>query len=85
MLESEKLPTIQVHTYQIAPPGTPAKVESVEWGWEEWLGGLPRTARNVGIVYEKFAEGEGGYPTFEDAAVRQEQVDGTLTASGWEA
>lgn len=86
MLESEKLPpTIQVHTYEVAPPGTPPKVENVEWKWEGWQEELPRTARNVANMYERFAAGEKVYPTFADAAVRQGQLDGALDASGWEA
>lgn len=82
MMESEKLPTIQVHKYELAPPGTPPNIETVEWKWESWSDELPQISRNVGIVYERLAAGET-VPTFEDAAVRQAQLDGA--ASGWKA
>ncbi|KAJ1560163.1 hypothetical protein HK405_008005, partial [Cladochytrium tenue] len=52
-------------------------VERIEWGWEAWQEELPFAARNIGLVYEAFAKGEG-YPTFDDAVKRHEQLDALL-------
>ncbi|KAJ1568462.1 hypothetical protein HK405_001735, partial [Cladochytrium tenue] len=52
-------------------------VERIEWSWEDWQEELPFAARNIGLVYEAFAKGEG-YPTFEDAVKRHEQLDALL-------
>lgn len=58
------------------------EVSKVEWDWKDWQKELPVPARNVATVYEAFAQGQG-YPTFEDALVRHEQLDGML--AGWKA
>ncbi|KAJ7195358.1 hypothetical protein GGX14DRAFT_377136 [Mycena pura] len=58
------------------------EVRKVEWNWQDWQNELPMPARNVAAVYEAFAQGQG-YPTFEDALVRHEQLDEML--AGWKA
>ncbi|KAK4217501.1 NAD(P)-binding domain protein [Rhypophila decipiens] len=76
MLVGEKPPTIQLYEYPAmpGPPGTKVEAEDVEWKWEAWQEEVPVTARNIGSLYEAFAEG-AGYPTFEDAVKRQGQLD----------
>jgi hypothetical protein len=60
------------------------KVEEVEWEWAPWQEELPINARSVGAVYEAFADGKkGGYPTFEDALTRHQQLEGFI--SKWKA
>ncbi|KAJ7302474.1 hypothetical protein DFH08DRAFT_73860 [Mycena albidolilacea] len=60
-------------------------LERVDWKWEAWQEDLPLVARSVGALYEAFADGDGQgrYPTFEDALKRHEQLEGMLTA--WSA
>ena len=67
--------TIEIHDYETD------KVESVEWSFEDWQTELPLFARNTGKVYDVYAAGEGPVPTFGDALVRHEQLEGML--SGW--
>lgn len=60
------------------------KVEELELEWAPWQEELPINARSVGAVYEAFADGkDGGYPTFEDALRRYQQLDGFI--SKWKA
>ncbi|KAK3693134.1 hypothetical protein B0T22DRAFT_400902 [Podospora appendiculata] len=56
-------------------------VDRIPWAWDEPVAGLPMASRNVGLLYEAFAKGEG-YPTFEDAVARHVQLDGLLAS--WE-
>ncbi|KAM7187770.1 oxidoreductase family protein [Naviculisporaceae sp. PSN 640] len=68
-------PTIEIHDF------ASDKVEEVEWAYPDWQEDLelPMQARNVGSLYEAFAEGTGkGYPTFEDALRRHEQLEEVL-------
>lgn len=73
-------PTIEVHDFESN------NVENVEWNYQDWQEelGLPNPARNVGSLYEAFAEGKGkGYPTFDDALRRHEQLEEMLES--WSA
>ncbi|KAH8896693.1 NAD(P)-binding protein [Thozetella sp. PMI_491] len=61
--------TIEVHDFESD------SIQFVEWDWSMWQRELPIPARNIGAVYEAFANGEPGtYATFDDAAVRHEQL-----------
>ncbi|KAF3766154.1 NAD(P)-binding protein [Cryphonectria parasitica EP155] len=54
-------------------------VQPVEWKWEAWQESLPMPARNIGALYEAFADGEEGrYATFEDALKRQDELESML-------
>ncbi|KAK6969234.1 hypothetical protein R3P38DRAFT_3147057 [Favolaschia claudopus] len=44
-----------------------------------WQEELPLLSRSVGALYEAFADGKG-YPTFEDALKRHEQIDAMFAA-----
>jgi predicted dehydrogenase len=61
------------------------KVEPVDWLWAPWQKDLPEiNARNIGALYEAFAEGkERGYPTLKDALARHQQLDDII--SSWKA
>ncbi|KAK4210322.1 Galactose/lactose metabolism regulatory protein-like protein [Rhypophila decipiens] len=63
-----KKPTIEVHDFA---SGT---VEELGWEYPDWHEELPTPARNVASLYEAFADGKG-YPTFEDALKRHEQLE----------
>ncbi|KAL2127594.1 hypothetical protein VTI74DRAFT_10449 [Chaetomium olivicolor] len=68
---------IEVHDFETN------EVEKVEWDWEEWQQELPIPARNIGALYEAFAEAkqsstEERYRTFEDATRRHVQLEGLL-------
>lgn len=56
------------------------KVEAVPWQWQDWQTTLePVPARNIGGVYEAYAEGrESDYASFADAQERHEQLEGWL-------
>ena len=56
-------------------------VEPLEWKWADWQDELPIPARSVGLLYEKFAEGDG-VPSFDEALVRHDQLARLL--SKWE-
>ncbi|KAJ7069106.1 hypothetical protein C8F01DRAFT_1014937 [Mycena amicta] len=56
------------------------KVERIEWRWEDWQEELPLLGRSIAALYEAFADGEGGYPTFQDALQRHEQLEAMLVA-----
>ncbi|KAK3332919.1 hypothetical protein B0T19DRAFT_113369 [Cercophora scortea] len=73
---NEKPIVVQVHDFATNT------VEEVPWAWDEPVAGLPMASRNVALLYEAFAKGEG-YPTFEDALARHEQLEGLLAS--WEA
>lgn len=77
VLWNAKSPTIEVHDFETE------SVEQVEWGWEGWQEDLPMPARNVGSLYEAWAEGRGRYPTFVDALGRHLQLEEML--GDWEA
>ncbi|KAK0707270.1 hypothetical protein B0H67DRAFT_307130 [Lasiosphaeris hirsuta] len=66
-------PTIEVHDFKSDT------VETIEWVWADWQKSLPPPARNIGQLYEEYAEGlKGGkesYPTFADGLARQEQSE----------
>ncbi|KEY70384.1 hypothetical protein S7711_09358 [Stachybotrys chartarum IBT 7711] len=69
---------VEVHDF-----ATDAVEQVIEWDWAEWQKDLPMVARNVGSLYEAFAEGDTSrYPTFEDALKRHEQLDTIL--AGWQ-
>lgn len=53
------------------------KVETVEWSWHDWQQELPPSAKNIGALYEAFADGRD-YPTFQDAVERHEQISSFL-------
>lgn len=63
--------TIDVHDYATD------EVTPVEWSWYDWQEELPVPSRNVGALYDAFADG-GEYPTFQDAVKRHEQIDSLL-------
>ncbi|KAK3315930.1 hypothetical protein B0H66DRAFT_273721 [Apodospora peruviana] len=71
VLPGSEMPVIEVHDFETG------KVDKVDWehGWQDWQEGLDMRSRNVGALYEAFAEG-GKYPTFEDALKRHEQLEG---------
>lgn len=60
--------TIEVHDYATN------EVKPVEWSWYDWQEELPIASRNIGALYEVFADG-GEYPTFQDAVKRHEQIE----------
>lgn len=76
VLWGAKKPTIQVHDFESN------QVDELEWGWQDWQEELPMPARNIGAMYEAWLEGKN-YPTFEDAAVRHEQLEEIL--GDWKA
>ncbi|MCJ1405811.1 hypothetical protein MMC11_009041 [Xylographa trunciseda] len=58
-------------------------IQKVEWNWADWQKELPMAAKNVGGLYEAFADGDTSrYPTFEDALKRHEQLESIL--AGWQ-
>ncbi|KAI3395738.1 hypothetical protein diail_905 [Diaporthe ilicicola] len=64
-----------VELYDLATGET----KTVEWQWLEWQKDVPRPVRNIGALYEAFADGdESKYATFEDALTRHEQLDSML-------
>ena len=63
--------TIEVHDY------ASDEVTSLEWSWYDWQEELPVTSRNIGALYEVYADG-GEYPTFQHALERHEQIDSFL-------
>lgn len=68
---------IEVHDFETN------KVDKVEWDWEDWQKELPIPARNIGALYESFADvkpngGEEKYRTFDDAVKRHEQLEKLL-------
>lgn len=58
---------------------TTGEAKPIEWQWQEWQTEFPGPVRNIGALYEAFAEGdESKYATFEDAFIRHEQLDSML-------
>ncbi|KAJ0124861.1 hypothetical protein J7T55_006204 [Diaporthe amygdali] len=58
---------------------TTGEAKPIEWHWQEWQTEFPGPVRNIGALYEAFAEGdESKYATFEDAFIRHEQLDSML-------
>ncbi|KAK5313771.1 hypothetical protein LTR93_010768 [Exophiala xenobiotica] len=58
-------------------------VEGVEWSWSTWQKDLPIASRNVGALYEAFADHKDSLlQTFESASRRLEQVHGMLATIG---
>ena len=56
-------------------------VERVGWSWADWQKELPIAARNVGALYEAFADRTDlPMQTFDSATKRLEQVYGILVA-----
>ena len=54
-------------------------VEDVGWKWDEARSDLPVNARNIGALYEAFAQGdESRYPTFDHAVKRHRQLETML-------
>ncbi|KAK3350341.1 hypothetical protein B0T25DRAFT_263861 [Lasiosphaeria hispida] len=66
-------PVIEVHDFETDT------VDRIEWEWADWQKTLPSPARNIGQLYEEYAEGlKGGkvrYATFADALARHEQLE----------
>lgn len=55
------------------------ETRTIDWQWEEWQTRLPGPAKNIGALYEAFAEGdESKYATFEDALMRHKQLDSMI-------
>ena len=55
-------------------------LEDAGWSWPEDKRDLPVTARNIGSLYEAFADGdETKYPTFDHALKRHRQLEEMLT------
>ncbi|KAJ6505365.1 hypothetical protein C8R45DRAFT_972472 [Mycena sanguinolenta] len=82
---------IEVVDFEGAKTEGDAAFERAEWKWAPWQEELPMVARSVGALYEAFsdalADGNSsetrGYPTFEDAQKRHDQLEGMLSA--WDA
>ena len=54
-------------------------LEDAGWSWPEDKRDLPVTARNIGSLYEAFADGdETKYPTFDHALKRHRQLETML-------
>ncbi|KAF2099742.1 NAD-P-binding protein [Rhizodiscina lignyota] len=51
------------------------KVEEVELEKSDFFDSLPLLGRNIGRLYEAFADGKGGYPDFEHALKRHRLLD----------
>lgn len=72
---------IEVHDFETE------EVRNVEWKWdEEWQAELPVEARNIGQLYELFAEQDGGkgrVADFEAALKRHELLEAML--NDWDA
>ncbi|KAI7233210.1 hypothetical protein KC330_g5477 [Hortaea werneckii] len=57
------------------------KVQDVSWSWEDWQAALPHRARNIGKLYEIFAENkmaEYGIADFDGAVKRHQEMDALL-------
>lgn len=57
------------------------EVQDVSWGWEDWQAALPHRARNIGKLYEVFAEdemAEYGVADFYAAVTRHQEMDALL-------
>ena len=76
VLLGAKKPIPQVHDFQSN------EVQEVEWEYLDWQEELPMASRNIGSMYEAWADGKG-YPTFDDAVVRHEQLEALL--GDWKA
>ncbi|KAK4580421.1 hypothetical protein LTR86_000624 [Recurvomyces mirabilis] len=85
-VEADKSSFIQMEASNLAMPievhdyGTD-KVDKVEWKWDDFLGALPARARNIGRLYDLYAEGklkEYGVADFEAAVVRHREIDRIL-------
>ncbi|CAK7213960.1 hypothetical protein SCUCBS95973_001978 [Sporothrix curviconia] len=63
--------TLSLHDYATD------KVTEVPWQWQDWQNTQdPVPARNIGALYEAYAEGrEADYATFADAVVRHAQLE----------
>ncbi|KAL5095455.1 hypothetical protein Trisim1_000230 [Trichoderma cf. simile WF8] len=69
--------TIEVHDF------ASDQVQKSEWSWQSWQEELAIVGRSVGVLYDKFADGEfEGAPSFETALVRHEQLATVL--AGWD-
>lgn len=71
--------SVEVHDFE------KDEIHSVPWAWPDWQDGkdYPPPSRNIASVYDGFAANAGGYPTFEDALRRHEQLGAII--SGWSA
>lgn len=57
------------------------KVQDVPWSWGDWQAALPHRARNIGKLYEVFAENrmaEYGVADFDAAVERHQEMDALL-------
>ena len=55
------------------------EVESVEWRNGDWAEKeLPQQGKNIGRLYDAFAEGKGGFQDFEGAAKLHAFIDKIL-------
>ncbi|KAI6869618.1 hypothetical protein KC338_g2467 [Hortaea werneckii] len=67
--------TLQVYMFDSG------KVEDISWGWEDWQTALPHRARNIGKLYEIYAENktaEYGVADFDAAVKRHQEMDALL-------
>ncbi|CAK7270020.1 hypothetical protein SEPCBS119000_003870 [Sporothrix epigloea] len=66
--------TVSLHDFETG------KVTEVPWQWQDWQSvqdAVP--ARNIGALYEAYADGrEAEYATFDDAVARHEQLESWL-------
>lgn len=73
--------TLEVHDF-----ATDA-VEKFDWSPEEWQNELPILSRNIGTLYDKYADGQDdlhdGLPSFHTALHRHKQLDELI--SQWKA
>jgi hypothetical protein len=72
-VHADALP-VEIHDFETN------EVQQASWDWEDWQEELPVSSRNVGALYEAFADGNK-YATFQDALRRHEQLDQMLR--GW--
>ncbi|CAK7269631.1 hypothetical protein SEPCBS57363_003699 [Sporothrix epigloea] len=63
--------TLSLHVFETD------KVTEVPWHWQDWQSAQEAVpARNIGALYEAYAEGrEADYATFSDAVTRHEQLE----------
>lgn len=58
------------------------KVEEIKWEWSDWQAELPMHARSIGLLYDKYADGESesdGLPSFQTALHRHKQIEELLS------
>lgn len=74
--ESNSYPVpIELHDF------TSGEVKNVEWHWEDWQEVIGARSRNIGKLYDLYAEGkleEASCATFDSAVLRHKQLDRIL-------